>query len=116
MEVGKKKLFYKLMSFVTGFVVTTLVGVMIQYCLKMCEKNGFVNEYEDIINLIEKARSKNNLVKLEKTFQGLKKQLENKKFIKNAPKSLVAERKSQLKESKVKIKKLNDHLKVLELI
>ena len=49
MEVGKKKLFYKLMSFVTGFVVTTLVGVMIQYCLKMCEKNGFVNEYEDII-------------------------------------------------------------------
>ena len=64
----------------------------------------------------EKARSKNNLVKLEKTFQGLKKQLENKKFIKNAPKSLVAERKSQLKESKVKMKKLNDHLKVLELI
>ena len=64
----------------------------------------------------EKTRNKNTLAKLEKTYEGLKKQLENKKFTKNAPKNLVAERRSQLKESRAKIKKLNDHLKVLELI
>ena len=64
----------------------------------------------------EKTRNKNTLAKLQKTYEWLKKQIENKKFTKNAPKNLVSERRSQLKESRAKIKKLNDHLTVLELI
>jgi len=65
---------------------------------------------------IEKERSKKNLEKLTKSTQSLESQLRNKKFIKNAPKSLIKERRNQLKESSEKIKKLNDHLKILELI
>jgi len=64
----------------------------------------------------EKDRSKKNLEKLTKSTQSLESQLRNKKFIKNAPKSLIKERRNQLKESSEKIKKLNDHLKILELI
>jgi valyl-tRNA synthetase len=64
----------------------------------------------------EKQRSQKNLEKLLKSFQGLDSQLKNKKFIKNAPKNLILERKLQLKEANDKIKELNKHLKVLELI
>ena len=64
----------------------------------------------------EKNRSQKNLEKLTKSIQSLDSQLKNKKFIKNAPKSLIKERKIQLKESTEKIKKLSDHLKILELI
>jgi valyl-tRNA synthetase len=64
----------------------------------------------------EKDRSQKNLEKLTKSTQSLESQLRNEKFIKNAPKSLIKDRKNQLKESSEKIKKLNDHLKILELI
>ena len=64
----------------------------------------------------EKQRSRKNLEKLLKSFQGLNSQLKNKKFIKNAPKPLIKERKLQLKEANAKIKKLNDHLEILERI
>ena len=64
----------------------------------------------------EKNRSQKNLEKLIRSIQSLDNQLKNKKFIKNAPKPLIKERKLQLKEANEKIKKLNDHLKILERI
>ena len=64
----------------------------------------------------EKNRSQKNLEKLTRSIQSLDNQLKNKKFIKNAPKTLIKERKLQLKEANAKIKKLNDHLKILERI
>ena len=64
----------------------------------------------------EKNRSQKNLEKLTRSIQSLDNQLKNKKFIKNAPKPLIKERKLQLKEANAKIKKLNDHLKILERI
>ena len=64
----------------------------------------------------EKNRSQKNLEKLTRSIQSLDNQLKNKKFIKNAPKPLIKERKLQLKEANEKIKKLNDHLKILERI
>ena len=64
----------------------------------------------------EKNRSQKNLEKLTRSIQSLDNQLKNKKFIKNAPKPLIKERKLQLKEANAKIKKLNDHLEILERI
>ncbi|MFL2760803.1 MAG: hypothetical protein ACJ0BP_00175, partial [Gammaproteobacteria bacterium] len=64
----------------------------------------------------EKNRSQKNLEKLTRSIQSLDNQLKNKKFIKNAPKTLIKERKLQLKEANAKIKKLNDHLEILERI
>ncbi len=64
----------------------------------------------------EIARNSENLNKLNKNFESLKLQLQNKKFIKNAPKLLVKERKMQLKDLSQKISKTRKHLKVLEKV
>lgn len=44
-----KQNIYKLLSLLVGFIVTTIVAFIIQYLMKLCEKNGFTNEHEDII-------------------------------------------------------------------
>ncbi len=62
----------------------------------------------------EIERNTKNLVKFNKVLLGLDLQLKNKNFIKNAPDELIIERKAQLKEMNEKIKKLKDHLKILE--
>ncbi len=72
---------------------------------------------EGIINIRdERNRNEKNLKKLLRSSQGLDDQVKNKKFIKNAPKKLILERKSQLKEINEKIKKIKSHLKIIELI
>jgi valyl-tRNA synthetase len=62
----------------------------------------------------EIARNHKNLEKFNKSFQGLKNQLDNKKFLLNAPKTLVQERKQNLKEISQKIVTTEKHIKTLE--
>lgn len=71
---------------------------------------GLIDPHKEI------ARNSENLNKLNKNFESLKLQLQNKKFIKNAPKLLVKERKMQLKSLSQKISKTIKHLKVLEKV
>ena len=62
----------------------------------------------------EIERNHKNLEKFNKSFQGLKNQLDNKKFLLNAPKTLVQERKRNLKEISQKIITTEKHIKTLE--
>ena len=62
----------------------------------------------------EIERNHKNLEKFNKSFQGLKNQLDNKKFLMNAPKTLVQERKQNLKEISQKIATTEKHIKTLE--
>ena len=62
----------------------------------------------------EIERNHKNLEKFNKSFQGLKNQLDNKKFLLNAPKTLVQERKQNLKEISQKIATTKKHIKTLE--
>ena len=62
----------------------------------------------------EIERNHKNLEKFNKSFQGLKNQLDNKKFLLNAPKTLVQERKQNLKEISQKIVTTEKHIKTLE--
>jgi valyl-tRNA synthetase len=62
----------------------------------------------------EIARNHKNLEKFNKSFQGLKNQLDNKKFLLNAPKTLIQERKRNLKEISQKIVTTEKHIKTLE--
>mgnify|MGYP003315775369 FL=1 len=62
----------------------------------------------------EIERNHKNLEKFNKSFQGLKNQLDNKKFLLNAPKTLVQERKRNLKEISQKIVATEKHIKTLE--
>ena len=62
----------------------------------------------------EIERNHKNLEKFTKSFQGLKNQLDNKKFLLNAPKTLVQERKQNLKEISQKIVTTEKHIKTLE--
>ena len=71
---------------------------------------GLIDPYKEI------ARNSENLSKLNKKFENLKSQLQNKKFLKNAPELLVKERKLQLKDLSQKISKTIKHLKVLEKV
>ena len=49
-------------------------------------------------------------------FESLQKQLKNKKFLSNAPKSLIKERRMQMKEIKTKISETKKHIKVLKKV
>ena len=62
----------------------------------------------------EIERNHKNLEKFNKAFQGLKNQLDNKKFLLNAPKTLVQERKQNLKEISQKIVTTEKQIKTLE--
>ena len=62
----------------------------------------------------EIERNHKNLEKFNKSFQGLKNQLDNKKFLLHAPKALVQERKQNLKEISQKIVTTEKHIKTLE--
>ena len=67
-----------------------------------------------MINLKVRILNHKNLEKFNKAFQGLKNQLDNKKFLLNAPKTLVQERKQNLKEISQKIVTTEKHIKTLE--
>ena len=62
----------------------------------------------------EIERNHKNLEKFNKSFQGLKNQLDNKKFLSNAPKKLIQERKQSLKEISQKIVTTEKQIKTLE--
>jgi valyl-tRNA synthetase len=62
----------------------------------------------------EIERNHKNLEKFNKSFQGLKNQLDNKKFLLNAPKALIRERKRNLKELSQKIVTTEKQIKTLE--
>tara|TARA_Y100000816_G_C26104358_1_gene586279 strand:+ start:517 stop:3249 length:2733 start_codon:yes stop_codon:yes gene_type:complete len=62
----------------------------------------------------EVGRNLKNLDKLNKSFLGLNQQLLNKKFLENAPSSLISERKRALRETKNKIKSIQKHLEALQ--
>ena len=62
----------------------------------------------------EIERNHKNLEKFNKSFQGLKNQLDNKKFLSNAPKKLIQERKQSLKEISHKIVTTEKQIKTLE--
>ena len=62
----------------------------------------------------EIERNHKNLEKFNKSFQGLKSQLDNKKFLSNAPKKLIQERKQSLKEISQKIVTTEKQIKTLE--
>ena len=63
---------------------------------------------------LEITRNSERLNKLNKSLVLLKDQLGNDKFLNNAPKLLIKERKTQLKEIKTKISETKKHLKVLK--
>ena len=65
---------------------------------------------------VEISRNSENLNKLNKNLVLLQDQLGNKKFLSNAPKMLIKERKIQLKEIKTKISETKNHLKVLKKV
>ena len=65
---------------------------------------------------VEISRNSENLNKLNKNLVLLQDQLGNKKFLNNAPKMLIKERKIQLKEIKTKISEPKNHLKVLKKV
>jgi len=69
---------------------------------------GLINPQSEI------ERSQKNLEKFNKSFQGLKNQLDNKKFLLNAPKTLIQERKLNLKKISQKIATTKKHIKTLE--
>ena len=62
----------------------------------------------------EIERNHKILEKFIKSFQGLKNQLDNKKFLSNAPKKLIQERKQSLKEISQKIVTTEKQIKTLE--
>ena len=62
----------------------------------------------------EIERNHKNLEKFNKSFQGLKNQLDNKKFLSNAPKKLIQDRKQSLKEISQKIVTTEKQIKTLE--
>ena len=62
----------------------------------------------------EIERNHKNLEKFNKSFQGLKNQLDNRKFLSNAPKKLIQERKESLKEISQKIVTTEKQIKTLE--
>ena len=64
----------------------------------------------------ETERNSGNLKKLNIQYESLHKQLRNEKFLNNAPKSLVKERRKQLREIKSKISDTKNHLKVLKKV
>lgn len=64
----------------------------------------------------ETERNSENLKKLNIQYESLHKQLRNEKFLNNAPKSLVKERRNQLREIKSKISDTKNHLKVLKKV
>ena len=64
----------------------------------------------------ETERNSENLKKLNIQYESLHKQLRNEKFLNNAPKSLVKERRRQLREIKSKISDTKNHLKVLKKV
>ena len=64
----------------------------------------------------ETERNSENLKKLNIQYESLHKQLRNEKFLNNAPKSLVKERRKQLREIKSKISDTKNHLKVLKKV
>ena len=64
----------------------------------------------------ETERNSENLKKLNIQYESLHKQLRNEKFLDNAPKSLVKERRKQLREIKSKISDTKNHLKVLKKV
>ena len=63
---------------------------------------------------LEITRNSESLNKLNKSLVLLQDQLGNEKFLNNAPKLLIKERKTQLKEIKTKISETKKHLKVLK--
>ena len=63
---------------------------------------------------LEITRNFESLNKLNKSLVLLQDQLGNEKFLNNAPKLLIKERKTQLKEIKTKISETKKHLKVLK--
>ena len=63
---------------------------------------------------LEITRNSESLNKLNKSLVLLQDQLGNDKFLNNAPKLLIKERKTQLKEIKTKISETKKHLKVLK--
>ena len=71
---------------------------------------GLINPSSEI------KRNQKNLEKYEKSFSSLKSQIENKKFISNAPKKLIQERRASLKEVSAKISTTEKHIKTLEKI
>ena len=71
---------------------------------------GLINPSSEI------KRNQKNLEKYEKSFYSLKSQIENKKFISNAPKRLIQERRASLKEVSAKISTTEKHIKTLEKI
>ena len=64
----------------------------------------------------ETERNSENLKKLNIQYESLHKQLRNEKFLNNAPKSLIKERRKQLREIKSKISDTKNHLKVLKKV
>ena len=64
----------------------------------------------------EIERNLDNLEKLNVQYNSLNGQLRNKKFLNNAPKTLVKERRKQMIEIKAKISDTKNHLKVLKKI
>ena len=64
----------------------------------------------------EIERNLKNLEKHNKSFFTLSNQLENKKFLSNAPRSLIKERKNNFKEVKLKISTLEKQIKILKKI
>ena len=64
----------------------------------------------------EIERNLKNLEKHNKSFLTLSNQLENKKFLSNAPRSLIKERKNNFKEVKLKISTLEKQIKILKKI
>jgi valyl-tRNA synthetase len=62
----------------------------------------------------EIERNQKNLEKFNKSLIGLKNQLDNKKFLLNAPKTLIQERKRNLKDISQKIVTTEKHIKTLE--
>ena len=71
---------------------------------------GLINSNEEIKRNLEKSK------KMDVQFESLQKQLKNKKFLSNAPKSLIKERRMQMKEIKTKISETKKHIKVLKKV
>ena len=69
---------------------------------------GLVDSDKEIKRNLEKSK------KMDVQFESLQKQLKNEKFLSNAPKSLIKERRKQMKEVKTKISETKKHIKVLK--
>ena len=67
--------------------------------------------FSEEVNLTEQKINISNKVKiLDNKVSGLKKKLENKSFLKNAPKSIVQKEKNSLIQYNIELKKLNSIL------